>query len=86
MRSVCGCCLVWGICGSGNAIRDTGTRHLAEALKRCPQLQSVDVAGSCGQGVLAMIAGSLLHVLSAGSDVVVCRWRVIAGSVCVAAA
>ena len=36
-----------GVCGSGNSIGAEGARHLAEAFKSCPQLQSVGVAGEC---------------------------------------
>lgn len=50
---MCGLCVAVAccglVCGSGNDIGDTGTRHLAEAFKSCPRLQSVDVSCECGQ-------------------------------------
>ena len=51
---LCVCCVAaaccgGGVCGSVTWIGAEGARHLAEAFKSCPQLQSVNVGGGCGQ-------------------------------------
>ena len=54
------------VCGTENNLGAEGARHLAEAFKRCPQLQTVAVGRKCGQVVVAMIAGGTSCVHSVG--------------------